>query len=88
MALVGELKLLVPMQGLIDVDAERERLGRQRDKLTAEIGKAKGKLGNEKFVSNAPPAVVEQERERLATFERDLAQVAEQLGQLDDLAGQ
>ncbi|MDZ7643940.1 MAG: valine--tRNA ligase [Woeseiaceae bacterium] len=84
-ALLGDLRLLVPMQGLIDVAAERTRLGRQRDRLQADLGKARGKLANDRFVNNAPPDVVTQERERVAEFERRLGQLAEQLEKLDSL---
>ncbi len=84
-ALLDNLRLLVPMKGLIDVEAERERLTRQRDKVEAELAKANGKLANEKFVNNAPAAVVTQERERVAGFERTIAQLTEQLAKLDEL---
>ena len=85
-ALLGDMRLLVPMQGLIDVEAERARLDKQMTKVRAELGKANGKLGNQKFVNNAPPAVVEQERQRVAEFEKTIAQLAEQLDKLDELA--
>jgi valyl-tRNA synthetase len=84
-ALHGDMQLLVPMKGLIDVAAERERLDKQRGKAEAELTKAKAKLGNERFVNNAPPAVVTQERERAAEFEKQLAQLAEQLEKLGAL---
>jgi valyl-tRNA synthetase len=84
-ALLGDLQLLVPMKGVIDVDAERERLQKQMQKIQIEIQKANGKLGNDKFVNNAPAAVVSQERERLAEFERQLKQFDEQFAKLDTL---
>ena len=84
-ALLGDTRLLVPMAGLIDVDAERTRLEKQRGKLDAELKKARGKLGNPNFVNNAPAAVVTQEKQRLADFERQLASLGEQLERLDDL---
>jgi valyl-tRNA synthetase len=86
MALLGDLRLLVPMKGVIDVAAEQARLGKQREKLKAELDRALGKLANEKFVNNAPAAVVSQEKERVADFRRQLDQVAEQIGKLDALA--
>jgi valyl-tRNA synthetase len=85
-ALLGEMRLLVPMKGLIDVDAERSRLLKQQDKVKVELQRANGKLGNEKFVNNAPPEVVTQERERVAEFERTISQLSEQLEKLDELA--
>jgi len=85
-ALLDELRLLVPMKGIIDVDAERQRLEKQRDKVDAELKRARGKLGNPKFVNNAPADVVTQERQREAEFERQIAQLSEQLARLNELA--
>ncbi len=85
-ALLGDMRLLVPMKGLIDVAAEKARLDKQMDKVRAELAKATGKLSNEKFVNNAPPAVVTQERERVADFEKTITQLTEQLQKLDELA--
>jgi valyl-tRNA synthetase len=84
-ALLGDMRLLVPMKGLIDVDAERARLDKQMDKVQAELSKANGKLGNENFVNNAPAAVVTQERERVIEFEKTIVQLTEQLQKLDEL---
>src|SRR5690606_33864232 len=67
-AVVGELKLLVPLEGLVDLDAERARLDKELKKVDAESAKCKGKLANETFVANAPAAVVEQERKRLVDW--------------------
>jgi valyl-tRNA synthetase len=85
-ALLGHMRLLVPMKGLIDVAAERARLDKQMEKTRAELAKANGKLANENFVNNAPEAVVLQERERVAEFERTITQLSEQLQKLDELA--
>ncbi|MDJ0940028.1 MAG: valine--tRNA ligase [Woeseiaceae bacterium] len=85
-ALLGDMRLLVPMKGLIDVDAERARLERQKSKVEAEIAKARGKLGNENFVNNAPEHVVAQEKDRLADFDAQRAALDEQLKKLANLA--
>ncbi len=77
-ALLGDLRILVPMAGLIDVDAEFARLDKRRSKLEQELARATAKLGNENFVRNAPADVVAQERERIEGFKRELAQLAEQ----------
>jgi valyl-tRNA synthetase len=77
-ALLGNLRILVPMAGLIDVGAELARLARRRNKVEQELARADANLGNENFVSNAPAAVVTQERERVLEFKRELAQLAEQ----------
>jgi valyl-tRNA synthetase len=81
-ALLGNLKILVPMAGLIDVAAERARLEKNRQKLGADLVRIDSKLAQESFVSNAPAAVVEKERERQAALRRDLAKLEEQLQQL------
>ncbi len=85
-ALLEEMRLLVPMKGLIDVEAERSRLGKQRDKVGAELARAVGKLANEKFVNNAPADVVTQERARAAEFEKTIGQLDEQIARLDEFA--
>jgi valyl-tRNA synthetase len=77
-ALLGELRILVPMAGLIDVEAELARLGRLRSKAEQNLAKATAKLGDSRFVANAPAEVVAQERDRVAGFKRELAQLAEQ----------
>ncbi|HEX9474483.1 MAG TPA: valine--tRNA ligase [Steroidobacteraceae bacterium] len=81
-ALVGELTLLVPMAGLIDPVAELARLEKRMRKTGEEISRAQAKLGNDKFVGAAPAAVVAQERERLAEFERTRAGLERQLAQV------
>ena len=73
-AVVGDLTLHVPLVGLIDVSAERKRLDKQIVRICGEIAKCQAKLGHDTFVQHAPPAVVEQERQRLArwTHERSV----------------
>jgi valyl-tRNA synthetase len=84
-ALVGELKVLIPLQGLVDVDEELARLGKQLERERANLGKSEAKLGNRRFVDNAPEAVVEQERERLARSRANVEQLQAQLRQLESL---
>src|SRR5712671_1240742 len=81
-AMVGELTLLVPMAGLINPIAEQTRLEKQLRKTGEEIARAQAKLGNENFVRSAPAAVVEQERGRLAEFERTRSGLERQLAQV------
>ncbi|MEO6138898.1 MAG: class I tRNA ligase family protein, partial [Luteimonas sp.] len=72
-AVVGELKLLVPLEGLVDLGAERARLDKELKRVEGEIEKSRGKLASDTFVQHAPPAVVELERQRLLdwTMQRD-----------------
>jgi valyl-tRNA synthetase len=81
-AIVGELRVLIPLAGLIDIEAEKARLNREIKRIEGEIAKCNGKLGNATFVANAPAAVVEQERGRLAEFSTTLSGLNEQLGRL------
>ncbi len=84
-ALLGDMRLLVPMKGVIDVDAERARLEKQRSKLSADLARTRGKLDNENFVNNAPTDVVTKERQRAAEFEKTIGQLGEQLEKLAEL---
>ena len=79
-AVVGELRLCLFIE--IDVAAEKVRLGKEADRLQNEITKAHGKLSNEAFVAKAPPAVIEQEKKRVAEFTATLAKVQDQLQRL------
>ncbi|PRO70540.1 valine--tRNA ligase [Alteromonas gracilis] len=77
-ALVGEMEILIPMAGLIDKDAELARITKAMEKIEKDVSRTRGKLGNEKFVSNAPEAVIEKERGKLEEGEKALAKLKEQ----------
>ena len=79
-AIVGDSKLMLKVE--IDVKAERERLSKEAARLAGEVKKCQSKLGNERFVSKAPAAVVDTEKKRLAEFTALLAKVEEQLDKL------
>lgn len=68
-------ELFLPLDGLVDVEAERSRISKELEKMTKEISKSQAKLGNASFVDRAPAAVVEQERARLAEWESKKAQL-------------
>ena len=68
-AIVGEMEILIPMAGLIDKDAELARIDKALDKLNKDIQRVEGKLANEKFVANAPEAVIEKERAKAEDFQ-------------------
>ena len=80
-AVVGEARLCLFME--VDVAAEKIRLSKEIARIEIEIGKANGKLSNEAFVAKAPPAVIEQERKRVADFEATLSKVKSQLAQIE-----
>ena len=75
-ALVGQMKVLIPMAGLIDKAAELNRLSKAMEKLQGEIKRLQAKLSNENFISRAPAAVVEKEKTKLAAAEQQLNQLS------------
>ncbi len=84
-ALVGDMEILIPMAGLIDKDAELARLNKAMEKVEKDVARTKGKLGNEKFVSNAPEAVIEKERNKLEEAEKQLDKLRTQHQTIADL---
>jgi len=84
-ALAGNLELLVPMAGLIDKDAELERLNKETVKLEKDIQKTEGKLGNASFVDKAPKEVVDKERDRLDGLKSALSKLQEQVRRIESL---
>ncbi|STZ01410.1 Valine--tRNA ligase [Moraxella lacunata] len=84
-ALIGSLKVLVPMKGLIDPTAELNRLNKVRDKLQAQADAINKKLSNESFVAKAPAQVVQAEKMKLAELNGQLAEVEKQVGALKEL---
>jgi valyl-tRNA synthetase len=86
-ALVGGLKVLIPLAGLVDVQAELARIGKQLDKEQALLGQSRAKMSNKRFVDNAPAAVVAQEQERLAAHEANVQRFQDQLARLESLDG-
>ena len=80
-AVVGETRLCLFIE--VDVDAEKIRLGKEMTRLQTEITKANGKLSNEAFVAKAPPAVIAQERQRVADFVANLDKIQVQLQRLN-----
>ena len=76
--LVGEMKVLIPMAGLIDKDAELKRLAKEIARIEADVERTRGKLSNPSFVDKAPAAVVQKERDKIAEQETALAKLREQ----------
>jgi valyl-tRNA synthetase len=74
-AVLGEATLLLPLAGVIDLAAERARLGKERAKAEAEAKKVEAKLGNADFVARAKEEVVEENRERLVNFQAEMARL-------------
>ena len=79
LALVGNLKVMVPLAGLIDLNAEKARLGKEIAKKEAELKRLEGKLQNPSFVEKAPAEVVAKEREKQQDAAAALATLQDQL---------
>ena len=80
-----ELEILVPLEGLIDVDAERSRLMKEINKLLSGLKAVETKLNNKKFVSNAPSSIVTKEREKKDQISATLKSFETQLKNLEGL---
>jgi valyl-tRNA synthetase len=85
-ALLGAMRILVPLAGLIDVAAERDRLGKQLTKTQDDLGKVRRKLENQSFVANAPADIVAKEHARVAELEQRASQLDQQIARLAELA--
>jgi valyl-tRNA synthetase len=84
-ALVGDLKVLIPLTGLVDVQEEMARIEKLMAREVMDLKRSQGKMNNRKFVENAPADVVGQERQRLANHEANVKQFKSQLEQLESL---
>lgn len=73
---IGKVTVCLPLQGVIDFDAERARLRKDHDKCAVEISKIEKKLANEGFLAKAPQAVVAEQRERLSGLHEKLEKIS------------
>ena len=77
--------MLVSLTGLVDLEDELARLGKLLQREQADLKRSEGKLGNSRFVDNAPPAVVEQEHQRLTAHKTKVAGFLAQIEKLESL---
>ena len=82
---VGAVKVLIPLAGLIDKKAELARLEKEMNNAVKESKRLSGKLGNDKFVVNAPAEIVEKEKQKLALIESTIANIQAQKEKIDRL---
>ena len=80
---LDEATLIMPIAEIIDLDKERARLKKELEKLAAEIAKIDVKLGDAKFVSNAPEEIIAEQKSRRANFEATLSKLSQALKQLE-----
>jgi valyl-tRNA synthetase len=77
--------LCLPLADVIDLDAEKARLNKTLDKLNKDITATEGRLSNERFVANAPPEVIDENRARVVAWTEDTVKVRAALDRLDQL---
>lgn len=85
MALAGEMEILIPLAGLIDKDSELQRLEKEIEKVKKDLGRVEGKLGNQKFIANAPEDVVSKEKSRLDELQGAMLQLKNQMEKIANL---
>ncbi|MFU8804563.1 MAG: valine--tRNA ligase, partial [Bradymonadaceae bacterium] len=86
-AVFDGVEIRIPLLGLIDVEEELARLSKELARVGEDIGFVSRKLSNEGFVSKAPPAVVQKERDKLVAYEEEKATLQASLRELEILKG-
>jgi len=81
-SLLGEMKILIPMAGLIDKGAEIARLEKEIQKINKDLPRIEGKLNNPKFIDKAPETVIAKEKEKLDTLQSSVQNLEEQLSKI------
>ena len=81
-AVIPKAVIYMPFAELVDVEKELERLKKEEERLTKELARVNGMLGNEKFISKAPQAKIEEEKAKLQKYTEMMEQVKERLAQL------
>jgi valyl-tRNA synthetase len=84
-ALVGEMKILIPMAGLIDKAAELARLEKEIQKIKNDLPRVEGKLSNPTFIDKAPADVIEKEKTKLADLRSTLSNLEQQQARIQAL---
>ena len=84
-ALVGQLKILIPLSGMIDKSAEQARLDKEMRKLMSTLEKCEAKLNNPNFVERAPSDIVERERKRVEEMRFSMQKLQEQADRIEAL---
>ena len=83
-ALLPEAAIYMPLAELVDIEKERERLQKEVKRLEGELARVNGMLNNEKFVSRAPEAKIQEERDKKEKYTQMMNQVKERLAQLGE----
>jgi valyl-tRNA synthetase len=81
----NEIEIYVPLAGLVDVEQELTKLGKEKEKVVVQLKKVESKLGNSKFLDNAPQDVIEGEKEKQVTLSAKLEKIEESIERLKHL---
>jgi valyl-tRNA synthetase len=81
-AIVEGVEVILPLEGMVDIEKELDRLKKELEDVKYEIERAKGKLANEGFVNNAPEKLVEGEREKVEEYKEKKEKLMERIEQL------
>lgn len=79
---IPDAVVYLPLEDLVDLEKEKERLNKEKDRLSKELVRSKGMLSNEKFLNNAKPEKVQEEKDKLAKYEQMMASVEARLAQM------
>ena len=79
---IPDAVVYIPLEDLVDLEKERERLEKERKRLEKELSRSKGMLNNERFLSKAPEAKVQEEKDKLEKYEQMMEEVKKQLSAL------
>jgi valyl-tRNA synthetase len=81
----NEIEIYVPLAGLVDIAQEMAKLEKEKGKVEKQLAKVEGKLGNRKFLDNAPPEVVAKEQDKKETFTAKLGKIKESMEMLEQV---
>lgn len=82
-AVVADATVYMPLEELVDLDKERERLEKEKKRLEGELKRSHGMLSNQKFLEKAPEAKVQEERDKLRDYEKMLSDVEKRLSEMN-----
>jgi valyl-tRNA synthetase len=82
-AVIPDAVAYLPLEDLVDFEKEKERLLKEKERLEKELERSEKMLGNEKFVSKAPAAKLQEEKDKQAKYKQMMAQVLERLAQMN-----
>jgi valyl-tRNA synthetase len=81
-SIVKEVEVILPLEGMIDLDKEIERMKKEIEEMDFEIKRAEGKLSNKGFVNNAPQDLVEREKQKLKEYQEKKEKLIERKKEL------